>query len=71
MPPIVDPKLCIHCGECWKICEGDVFYGSKEGEVPVVTYPEECWHEWSCVQVCPVKGAVRIRTPLPMMLSYK
>ena len=71
MPPVIDPNLCNGCGICWKICEGDVFYGSIEGEVPVISYPEECWHEWSCVRACPVKGAIKIRTPLPMMIVYK
>lgn len=71
MPPIIDPELCTRCGECWINCEGDVFYGTREGEVPVVTYPEECWHEWSCVQGCPVEGAIKIRTPLTMMVVYK
>ncbi len=71
MPPIVDSSLCKKCGKCVDICLGDVFYDSKKGEVPVVTYPEECWHEASCIDVCPVEGAIRLRIPLPMMLSYK
>lgn len=71
MPPVVDKEKCKGCGKCVKICPGDVFYGSKKGEIPMVTYPEECWHEASCTLVCPVEGAVRLRIPLPMMISYK
>jgi NAD-dependent dihydropyrimidine dehydrogenase PreA subunit len=71
MPPIIDKKLCNGCGKCVDLCEGDVFYGSKKGECPSVTYPEECWHDGNCVLECPIKGAIRLRTPLPMMLSYK
>ena len=70
MPPIIDRKKCNGCGICVEICEGDVFYGSKEGQCPTVTYPEECWHEAACVLECP-KKAIRLRTPLPMQLSYK
>lgn len=71
MPPIIDKDKCDRCGKCVEICEGDVFYASKKGEFPKVSYPEECWHEASCVQVCPIEGAIRLRVPLPMMISYK
>ena len=71
MPPVIDKGLCTCCGICIEICPEEVFYGSKEGEYPSVTYPEECWHEAICVLNCPVEGAIRLRTPLPMMISYK
>jgi len=71
MPPVIDSSLCKKCGKCAEICPGDVFYNSQRGEIPVITYPEECWHEASCVTVCPVPGAIQLRTPLPMMISYK
>ncbi len=71
MPPVIDKNKCNSCGKCVEICEGDVFYGSRQGEIPTIAYPEECWHEASCVSVCPVPGAIRLRTPLPMMISYK
>jgi len=71
MPPIIDSDKCIACGTCVDICLGDVFYGSKKNEIPIVAYPEECWHESCCVMACPVEGAIRIRTPLTMMISYK
>ncbi len=71
MPPIIDKSKCTGCGKCVEICEGDCFFGSKKGEVPTVNYPEECWHEASCVKECPVKGAIKLRVPLPMMISYK
>ncbi|MBI4330979.1 MAG: ferredoxin, partial [Chloroflexi bacterium] len=40
-------------------------------EVPVVRYPDECWHCNSCVYECPAEGAIRLRIPLPMMVLYK
>lgn len=71
MPPVIDASLCTKCGKCVDMCEGDVFYGSKKGEVPVVRYPKECWHDACCVLDCPVEGAIKLRTPLQMMISYK
>lgn len=70
MPPIIDKEKCIACGRCYEVCPHDVYYGTKEGEIPVVAYPEECWHEAACVEECPVE-AIRLRTPLQMMISYK
>ena len=71
MPPVIDINKCDGCGKCVNICEGDVFYGSEPGKCPTIMYPEECWHDNSCVDVCPIKGAIKLRMPLPMMISYK
>ena len=71
MPPIIEPDLCTRCGRCTDICIGDVFYGSKKGELPGVAYRNECWHEAACVMACPVEGAITLRIPLPMMISHK
>lgn len=70
MPPIIDPSKCICCGKCVEICTEDVYYGSQEGEVPVVTYPKECSHFAGCVHNCPTQ-AITLRIPLPMLLVYK
>jgi len=70
MPPIIDPEKCTKCGKCVDICTEDVFFGSKEGEVPSVTYPKECIHFSGCVYECPA-GAITLRIPLPMMLVHK
>ena len=71
MPPIIDKNMCNGCGECVDICSQDVFFGSKERETPTVSYPEECWHCNACVLGCSIKGAIRLRIPLPMMVVYK
>ena len=71
MPPIIEAEKCIKCGKCVDICSEDVFYGSKTGEIPTVTYPKECVHFNGCVSVCPVQGAIRLRIPLPMQLVFK
>lgn len=70
MPPIIDATKCNGCGKCVDICTEDVFFGSKPGEVPVVTYPDECVYFNCCVYECP-EGALKLRIPFPMMLLYK
>ena len=45
MPPVIDPEKCIACGTCAQICPDEVFRLERErGEIPVVMYPDECWH---------------------------
>ncbi len=71
MPPIIDSEKCAGCGKCADICPEDVFFGSDKGQVPLVTYPEECNHFNCCVSVCPKEGAIRLRIPVPMIIVYK
>jgi adenylylsulfate reductase subunit B len=71
MPPVIDKNVCTGCGTCVEVCQMDVFFGSKKGDVPSVTYPEECWHCSACVLDCPVAGAIKIRMPLPLSILYK
>ena len=71
MPPVINQDECIRCGTCCDNCSEDVFYGSKENEIPEVAYPGECWHCSACVLDCPVEGAINLRIPLPMMIGYK
>ncbi|MFH1032784.1 MAG: ferredoxin family protein [Chloroflexota bacterium] len=71
MPPVINKAKCISCGKCVDVCSEDVFFGSKERQIPVITYPDECWHCSACVQECPVEGAIRTRIPLPMMIVRK
>ena len=70
MPPIIDSEKCTLCGECAEYCAEDVFFGSKQDDVPRVAYPEFCAHCSCCVYGCPV-DAIRLRVPLPMQLLYK
>ncbi len=71
MPPVLNKELCDGCGKCVEVCLTDVFFGTEQGKIPVVTYPQECWHENACVQDCPIEGAIKLRIPLQMMVIYK
>lgn len=70
MPPVIDEEKCIKCGKCVDVCMVDVYFGSKEGELPKIMYPEECCHFNCCVEECPV-DAITLRIPLPMMILRK
>ena len=70
MPPVINKDECSVCGMCSDICPQDVFFNSNDGDTPVVTYPEECWHCNCCVLDCPSE-AIRLRIPLYMHIPYK
>ena len=69
MPPIINAKKCNACGVCADICPTDVFYVAEKKTMPVIRYPEECWHCNSCVLDCKQK-ALSLRIPLPLMMLY-
>ena len=67
MPPIINSSKCTACNTCAQICTMNVFGPVVRGQMPVVRFPEECWHCRACVMDCPV-GAIDLRYPLPMMM---
>ena len=69
MPPVIDHELCIKCGKCIEVCPVDVYYGSKEGEYPSVSYGEDCFFCGSCIPECP-NDAIEFRYPLYTQPSY-
>lgn len=71
MPPVINDEKCIACGTCVNVCPMDVFWGSEEREIPIINYPDECWHCNSCILECPAEGAIKLRIPLTAMLLYK
>jgi NADH-quinone oxidoreductase subunit F len=38
---------------------------------PIVLYPDECWFCGTCVEECPVKGAIRMEHPLNQRVGWK
>jgi NAD-dependent dihydropyrimidine dehydrogenase PreA subunit len=68
----IDGAVCTGCNTCVDICVMDVLAPNPEkGKPPIVAYPEECWFDGCCVDLCPQrhKGAIRVKTPLPMKVS--
>ncbi len=70
MPPVIDEEKCSACGTCYDLCAEDVFFGTEEGNRPVVSHPEACYHCYLCVNECP-EEAIWLRTPMPMTVPYK
>jgi adenylylsulfate reductase subunit B len=75
MPPIIDTNKCDGCANrdyqiCVEHCPTDVFLGSKQGQPPMVNFPNECFYENACVFDCP-KKAIELRIPLQMTVVYK
>ena len=47
------------------VCQADLFLPSEiKGGAPRVMYPGECWFEGSCVDHCPVPGAITLNALL-------
>lgn len=69
MPPIIHDEKCNGCGVCADICPTDVFAVREKKDIPLVRYPEECWHCNACVLDWK-QGALKLRIPLPAMMLY-
>ncbi len=67
MPPIIELKKCQGCKLCDEHCPVDVIHFDEERKIPLVKYPEECWHCGSCRLDCPT-GAISIKFPPQMLL---
>lgn len=70
MPPVIDQNKCTRCATCFDVCAEDVYFGTEEGQLPLISYPEFCFHCNCCVEECPA-DAITLRIPLPEMLLYK
>jgi NAD-dependent dihydropyrimidine dehydrogenase PreA subunit len=59
-PVVFNSDICNGCNRCVEVCQVDVFAPNPvSGKPPLVLFPQECWQEGSCVEVCPRKGAIR------------
>ena len=68
----INEEVCNGCNRCVDICIMDILAQNPEkGKPPFVAYPEECWFDGFCVEMCPLKnkGAIKLNTPLPMRVS--
>ncbi len=53
---IAEAARCFHCNQ----------YNS-----PLILYPDECWFCGTCVEECPVPGAIRMDHPLNQKIGWK
>lgn len=71
-PVEIDVNLCTGCNTCVNVCHTDIFIpNSEKGKPPVTLYPDECWFCGSCVEHCPVKGAILMKHPLNQRVGWK
>ena len=52
----IDYHKCNGCKRCYELCPVDIYAWDKERDVPVVAYPEECWHCGVCWMECPKRA---------------
>jgi MinD superfamily P-loop ATPase len=48
--PLIDPKLCDHCGKCAKFCQYNALFTSRE---KTLVFPELCHNCGGCAIICP------------------
>ena len=52
----VDHSLCNGCKICYNGCPLDVFGWDYEKDIPLASYPDECWYCGACEIDCPAKA---------------
>jgi NAD-dependent dihydropyrimidine dehydrogenase PreA subunit len=71
-PLTFDAKLCNGCNLCVEVCQVDILIPNPEkGCPPNVLYPGECWYGGSCVDICPIPGAIKLHTPKMNQVDWK
>lgn len=58
----IDYRHCNGCGICYRICPMDVFGWDEEKGLPILAYPDECWHCGACELDCP-EMAIDVEIP--------
>ena len=71
-PVIINEELCTGCNNCVEVCPIDIFIpAAKQGDAPIILFPDECWYGGGCVAHCPVEGAIKLNHPLMQRVRYK
>ncbi|MCZ7574174.1 MAG: ferredoxin family protein [Ardenticatenaceae bacterium] len=50
----IDYDTCVNCKICYNLCPLDVFAWDDETALPIIAYPDECFHCGVCEIDCPV-----------------
>lgn len=53
------------------IAEATRCFRCSQYKPPLVLYPDECWFCGTCVEECPVEGAIRLEHPLNQRVAWK
>ena len=53
------------------ISEAGRCFRCSQYQPPIVLYPDECWFCGTCVEECPVPGAIRMEHPLNQRVGWK
>ena len=73
MPPVINIKKCRCTGKagasapCIYMCPGNCLHLDEKKQIPVVVYPEECWHCGNCRLSCP-ENAITLVLSTSMLL---
>lgn len=51
----INPKQCISCGGCVKVCPGSLI-DVKADKKAYIKYPKDCWGCTACLKECPVEA---------------
>jgi NAD-dependent dihydropyrimidine dehydrogenase PreA subunit len=71
-PITFDPDLCDGCNRCVEVCQVDIFTPNPQrGKPPQVSFPDECWYNGCCVDICPKPGAIKLNIPLMNRVNWK
>ena len=71
-PLTFDADLCIGCDLCVDVCQVDILLPCPApGVPPLVAYPGECWYDGSCVDACPVPGAITLNSLARGKVHYR
>ncbi len=53
----INREKCIACGQCLKVCPGNLLYADQDQKA-YIKYPKQCWGCTACLKECRV-GAVQ------------
>ncbi|MCC7326517.1 MAG: ferredoxin family protein [Burkholderiales bacterium] len=59
----INHHRCTGCRACYDECPADVFAWDAATDLPIVAYPDECWHCGICSMECDEKALIHTLPP--------